>query len=202
MCEELEMPQKNTPRSLSTIPAEIRQMIFQQLFVSTTIYIGFDDSDDESSSTGANGENSKDHSGSLDEQVSAEGSAPANTSILRTCRLISIEAKPIMASDILLYISSTKAMIDYLSQMSPEIIQNIRYITLLRCFPLPLYTQPHESPWAYFDVSQAFCMFPALQLDLLRVKDCYHLAGCYYIDTALSDLKTYGAINGLIRIYG
>lgn len=178
-------------------------MIFQQLFASTTVFIGFDDSDDESSSIDADGENSTDHSDSLDEHVSTEGSIPTNTSILRTCRRISIEAKPFMASNILLHIWSTKAMIDYLYKLSAEIIQSIRYITLMMCFPLPLYAQLHRNSFTTFDVSEAFRMFPGLQLDLLRVEDCYHLTGCYdRVFATPSNVGTYRAIDGLIRMDG
>ena len=46
-------------------------------------------------------------------------------------------------------------------------------------------------------------MFPGLQLDLLRVEDCYQLVGCYYPGGAdPSNVGTYRAIDGLIRMDG
>lgn len=45
-------------------------------------------------------------------------------------------------------------------------------------------------------------MFPGLQLDLLEVEDCYHVAGCYYPGQTPSYLGTYMAIDSLIEIGG
>jgi hypothetical protein len=108
-----------------------------------------------------------------------------------------------MVSNLSFHIWSTKAMIDFLSTLRPEIIHSIRYITLLRAFLLPLYTQPHRNYFTTFHVDQAFCMFPGLHLDLLTVEDCYHIEGCYYPRGANpSNIGTYYAIGGLIRIDG
>jgi len=189
------------PTTLISVPAEIRKMIFQQLFASTTVYIGFENSNDETSSI--DGKSSIDESGSSGETISTEESSSANTSILRTCRLISIEAKPIMPSNISFHIYSTKALIDFLSTLSPELIQSIRYISLLYGFHLPLYTQLHRNSFTTYHVDQAFNLFPGLQLDLLRVEDCYHLEGCYYPGGSdPSNVGTYQAVDGLIRMDG
>jgi hypothetical protein len=41
---------KSVAKTLTTVPAEIRQLIFKEIFASTTVYVGFDDSEDETSS--------------------------------------------------------------------------------------------------------------------------------------------------------
>ncbi|KAN0090647.1 hypothetical protein V8E51_019226 [Hyaloscypha variabilis] len=208
---------KSVAKTLTTVPAEIRQLIFKEIFASTTVYIGFDDSEDETSSADSQSAACKPYesiqsilddgtslnNGSSASTLSTENSSLTNTNILRTCRMISIEATPLLAPHITLSIWSTKAMIDYFSTLRPEIIQNLRYLRLQEGFPIPLYTQLHRNSFTTFHVSDAFCMFPGLQLDLLTVGDCYHVEGCYYRGGAdSSNVGTYQAVDGLIRIDG
>ena len=208
---------KSVAKTLTTVPAEIRQLIFKEIFASTTVYIGFDDSEDETSSADSQSaackpyesiqsildDGTSSNNGSSASTLSTQNSNLTNTNILRTCRMISVEATPLLAPHITLSIWSTKAMIDYFSTLRPEIIQNLRYLRLQEGFPIPLYTQLHRNSFTTFHVSEAFCMFPGLQLDLVTVGDCYHVEGCYYRGgTNSSNVGTYQAVDGLIRIDG
>jgi hypothetical protein len=152
-------------------------MMFRELFASTTVYIGFDNNNDDEPQK-------------------------INTSILRTCRQLSIEAAPIIAPNITLNIWNTKALIDFLFTLSPEIIKSIRYIDLCSGEPIPLYANDRMS-YTTYHVDQAFCMFPGLALNVLTVKDCYHMPDCYSHGASdMSHIGTYAAIDGLIRIGG
>jgi hypothetical protein len=87
-------------RTLGTIPLEIRQMIFKQLFQSITVRRGF-------------GKTSL-----------------TNTSILQTCHQFHTEAKNHVVGNISLHFGGTAAMLDYLTVLTAEHIKQIRQIRL------------------------------------------------------------------------
>ncbi|KAE9365695.1 hypothetical protein N431DRAFT_562452 [Stipitochalara longipes BDJ] len=188
---------KDVTKILTVIPSEIRQLIFKELFASTTVYIGFYDPDDETNSVDdgksstyelrlSNEISSEDGTNSSSEMISTEESRTVNTvntSILRTCRLISMEATPLLASHITLNIWSTKVMIDFFSTLRPEIIQSFRYLRIQEGFPIPLYAQLHRNHFTTFHVNEALC--------------CYSPGGA-----DPSNIGTYQAVDGLIRING
>ena len=87
-----------TPRTLLTLPAEIRHMIFQRYFRSIVVSQGL-------------GSTSSNH-----------------TSLLSTCRQIHQEARPLLVRNISFHFKNTAAMLDVLTTFSPQQIQEIRHM--------------------------------------------------------------------------
>jgi hypothetical protein len=153
---------------LLTIPVELREIIFKQLFGSITVRHGF-------------GSTSSTH-----------------TSILRTCRQLHSEAKPLMAPNISLNFKNTEAMVDCLTTLSAVDIQNIRNIRL-KGFPVPLYAKKGAGYYMTYAMSFTLPMFPGLKLDCLTVEDCFHDEG---VNGGWGDCGTYFDIESLLKSDG
>ncbi|KAL1968329.1 hypothetical protein VTN77DRAFT_1858 [Rasamsonia byssochlamydoides] len=94
--------------SLLDLPAELRLMIFEFLFLSITVRIGFE-----------------------------RNTPSTHTSILSTCRLINNEAAPLLAKNIVLHFGSTAAMLDVLTTLPLPLISQLRRLRV-KAFPVPL----------------------------------------------------------------
>jgi hypothetical protein len=136
------------------MPLEIRGMILKELFRAIIVYHNTDDYDDWTSEiTGsepledripdANSEsyretapdrasiNSSDGSTSEHASIkSFDSSWNQNTSILRTCRQLYNEARPLLTPNILLEFPSTSTMLDTLTTLPPSTIRP--FSTILR----------------------------------------------------------------------
>jgi hypothetical protein len=181
------------------MPLEIREMILKELFRAITVYHNTDDYDDWASEiTGsepledripdANSEsyeetapdrasiNSSDGSTSEHASIkSSDSSWNQNTSILRTCRQLYNEARPLLAPNILLEFPSTSTMLDTLTTLPPSIIESLRHMRL-ESDPFPLYCDDDRF-YTTFNMAHTLPIFPGLQLDLLTVEDGYHFSG-------------------------
>jgi len=88
----------NPPKTLLTVPLEIRQSIYKELFKSATVRHGLETTDS------------------------------THASLLRVCHQIHDEAKEYFLPNITLHFRSTSVMLDCLTAMSPEIISKLRYM--------------------------------------------------------------------------
>jgi hypothetical protein len=220
----MELRSSSSP-TLLTLPLEVREMILKELFRSMTAYHNTDDDDDHWRSdelTGsepledripdANSESYEETApdrasiyssdGSISEHASLESSNSSsnqNTSILRTCRQLYNEARPLLAPNILLGFCSTSTMLDTLTTLPPSIIENLRHMRL-ESDPFPLYRD--DNPFSYITYSPAHTlpMFPGLQLDVLTVGDCYHFSG--HVNDAGGACGTYYDIQTMLEADG
>jgi hypothetical protein len=184
--------------ALLTLPLEVREMILKELFRSITVYHNTDEdwpiempgseSLEDPTPENANSESNEETAPgrasisssdrSISEHASIESSDSSwnqNTSILRTCRQLYHEARPLFAPNILLDFSSTSTMLDTLTTLPPSIIENLRHMCLMSD-PFPLYRDDRIS-YTTFSMAHTLPMFPGLQLDVLTVEDCYHFSG-------------------------
>ena len=134
------------PRSLLTLPTEIRLAIYKCHFNSIVVRQG-------------HGSKSSNHS-----------------SLLFTCRQIYHEAKPLFVPSVSFHFRSPTAMLDVLTTLSQQQIQEIRHIRV-KAFPFSLYPVDDDEDLHYYityHFSDVLPLFPGLQLDRLEVENCFH----------------------------
>lgn len=120
-------------------------------------------------------------------------SSTENTSILRTCRQIYREGQPLLAPNVLLKFHSAERMVDCLTAISSETLQQLRTISV-KAFPLP--TRTKGSSFTTYQLAAFLPLFQGLQLDVLEVLDCYHDPG---VNDRFGDDATYFHVEHLCK---
>jgi hypothetical protein len=133
--------------TLLALPAELRLVIFEYLFHSITVRIGFEQTDTRSN----------------------------HTSILSTCRLIHREAASLLTKNILLHFGNTPAMLDLLSTLPSSLLSQLRRVRVkVGLIPLNNFNKSYYPRHFLYEVLP---LLAGLKLDLLVVEDGYHERG-------------------------
>ena len=96
-----------------------------------------------------------------------------HTNLLSTCRQIHNEAKSLLGSNISFHFRRTEEMVDCLTTLSHQQIQQIRHIRV-KAILFPLEAFQNAGYTEAYDFADALALFPGLQLDRLEVEDCFH----------------------------
>lgn len=132
------------PPNLLTLPLELRQLIYKELFRSYTVRHGF----------------GRTHNS-------------YRAALLQTCKQIYAEAWQFLPTCISLHFRGTEAMLDTLLSVDEAVITRIRHIRV-RSFPFPLYASGGRDFYSTYYFSKALSLLPGLQLDQLIVEDSFH----------------------------
>lgn len=139
------VPQPDSP--LLRLPGELREQIYDFLFVSTRVTFG-------ERSTGRIGRKTL-------------KPAPHSLALLRVCRQIYKEGKSFWLGRVLFNFENVESLLDKLSQLSLATLSQIRHIRT-RGHPLML-TPPDSDDDVYYRLVWALKLLPGLQLETLTV---------------------------------
>ncbi|KAF1998298.1 hypothetical protein P154DRAFT_262191 [Amniculicola lignicola CBS 123094] len=154
-----------------TLPLELREMIYEQLFASYMVFHGFG--------------------------TSFLPSSPMTNrlAILQTCSQIKNEAWRFLPQNITFHFRGTEAMLETLMSVDQAVVTRIRYVTV-KGFPFPLYAQGRPQYYTSYYFHNALSLLPGLMLEELVVEDCYH--GFGLVD-GWRDVVTYFDIEGVLK---
>jgi hypothetical protein len=130
--------------TLLTLPLELRELIYQDLFANFTIRHGFGKS-------------------------SHEGRA----AILFTCRQALHEAWRFLPSSVEFHFRGTESMLETLLSVDQSVITRIRHIRI-KSFPFPLYSTGRPDYYQTYYFHNALALLPGLHLERLVVEDSFH----------------------------
>lgn len=161
------------PASFLTLPVELRQLIYEELFGTYIIRHGF-------------------------KTFSRVPSAKHRGAILQTCKQIHDEARDFLPKCATFHFQGTEAMLETLLGMDQAIVTRIRHIRVVS-YPFPLYISGKRDFYNTYFFQNALSLFPGLQLERLVVEDAYH--GFALVD-GWRDIVTYFDIEALIGSNG
>ena len=118
-------------------------------------------------------------------------------SLLSTCRQIHEEARPLIGHINSFHFRSTAALLDTLTTLNPQQIQEIRHIRV-KGYPLPLFPYSHGTGYTTYHFSDFLPLFSGLQLDRLEVEDAFHDNG----KDLWADIGTYNDVESLVESDG
>ncbi|KAF2178320.1 hypothetical protein K469DRAFT_599711 [Zopfia rhizophila CBS 207.26] len=132
--------------TLLSLPLELRELIYENLFSSYTVRHGFG----RASSSNSN-----------------------RTAILQICKQIHHEAWRFLPLNIQFHFRGTEAMLETLLSVDQPVVTRIRHIRV-KAFPFPLYANGHVDYYPTYYFSNALSLLPGLHLERLVVEDCFH----------------------------
>lgn len=130
--------------SLFSVPLELRQLIYEQLFSDYTIRHGYN-----------------------------HKSSQNRTALLQTCKQIYLEAWPFLPLNASFQFRGTEAMLDTLLSVDQAVVTRIRHIRV-KAFPFPLYASGRGDYYSTYYFSNAMSLLPGLHLETLVVEDAFH----------------------------
>lgn len=137
---------------LQSLPQELRLMIYERLFTSTTIRFKAP-------------------------TIGPELPAPRSTNplgLLRTCQTIYQDTTPIWHGMITLRFDNTACFLDILEPLSRSTLEQLRRVMVDRAHPICLLHLPKKRQFRHWPMHDGLIFLPGLQLDQLIIGDCLH----------------------------
>ncbi|EOA91963.1 hypothetical protein ACJQWK_04050 [Exserohilum turcicum] len=159
--------------NLLTIPVELRELIYGFLFSSYTIRHGF----------------------KHPRAPSTDDESLNRTSLLLTCRQISIEASRHLPLNCTIHFRGTENLLETLLSIDQSVLTRLRHIRV-RAYPFPLYPAQTTQYYPAYYAANALTLLPGLCLDTLVVEDCWHGFG---MGDGWRDVTTYFDIESLLN---
>jgi hypothetical protein len=161
------------PANFLSLPLELRQLIYEELFSTYVIKHGFN-------------------------PPSRVPSPAHRGAILQTCKQIHVEARDFLPKCATFQFQGTEAMLETLLGMDQAIVTRIRHVRVVS-YPFPLYTSGKREFYNTYFFQNALSLFPGLELERLIVEDAYH--GFALVD-GWRDVVTYFDIEALLGSNG
>ncbi|KAF2739605.1 hypothetical protein EJ04DRAFT_284955 [Polyplosphaeria fusca] len=133
--------------SLLSLPTELRELVYEQLFSQYTVRHGF-----------------------------GPATLQNRAALLQTCKLIYAEAWRFLPLNIKFHFRGTESMLETLLKVDQSVITRLRHIRV-KAFPFPLYSTVEADFYATYYFYNALALFPGLHLHKLIVDDAYHGSG-------------------------
>lgn len=132
------------PPTLLTLPLELRELIYQELFRPYVVRHGF-----------------------------GRGKHENRAAILQTCKKISMEAWRFLPQCVSFHFRGTEAMLETLLSVDQSVVTRVRNIRV-KSFQFPLYSTGRSNYYTTYYFSNALSLLPGLHLDTLVVEDSFH----------------------------
>lgn len=132
------------PATFLSLPLELRQLIYEQLFSTYVVRHGF-----------------------------RRASSEHRAALLQTCKQIHLEAWTFLPQHVSFHFYGTEAMLETFLDMEQAILTRIRHIRV-KSFPFPLYADVRRDFYSIYFFSNALSLLPGLHLEQLVVEDSFH----------------------------